>query len=123
MIPRWASVLFEHRVQRFRDTGEFLNEASVYVCRSEERSHLRCVTRERVFKRLRILRSNSEFARGNNVAEVIDLRLVELALLQLEGHLCLSQQGEYLIDVSDLLFRVFRKDNYIIEIYEARLPS
>ena len=119
-----SSFLLEHRVQRFRDAGEVLNEAAVYVCRSEERSHLRCVTQKRgVFERLRILRGNSEFARGNNMTEVIDFRLEEFALLHTEGHPCLSQQGEYLIDVSDVLFRVFRKDNYIIEINEARLPS
>ena len=76
-----------------------------------------------MFERLIVFRGNGEFAQGNNVTEVLDLRLEEFALLQLEGHPCLSQQGEYLIDESDVLFCFFRKENYIIEIYEARFPS
>ena len=56
-------VLLEHRFQRFRDGEEVLHEKAVNVYRYEERSHLRCDTRERgVFERLHAFGGNSDFA-------------------------------------------------------------
>ena len=83
IVPRWTRILIKYRAQPLRDAGKVLHEVSVNVRRSEERAHLRCVTRERcVFERFRVLPGNSELARSNHVTHVIDVGFEDLASLQ-----------------------------------------
>ena len=79
-------------MERVRDIGESLNETLVDVTSTKERSQLGQVSKERRFldSLCRFFR-NGQLSREDDVTEVIDLALEELAFAELERYPCVAQ--------------------------------
>ena len=57
------------------------------------------------------------------MAKVFALPLEEAALRELQTHTCFTEQGQYGVEVTNVIFVGFLKHDYIVQIHETHLPT
>lgn len=113
-----------HVRQRTCNFCESLHEMAVDVSYSEERAQLRELPREleRLEAVCRCFR-DTELIWGNDVTQVVHLRLKKATLLELEGYSGTPQQAHDSIYIRGVFFLRTGEHNHVIMVDETDLPS